>query len=109
MVLLIASLFIGYGCVSDTEETPASTKQQSDQPTDIARVKVDRQGMIYLNGDRVSLEQLRQAFARLKEAGGAVWYYREHPEGEPPPEAMAVIEAITSEQLPVRLMEQDFE
>ncbi len=72
-------------------------------------MKVDRLGAIYLNGRIVTIEALKQEFARLKRGNGAVWYYREDPQGEPPPQAMAVIQAIVDAQLPVRLMERDFE
>ena len=79
------------------------------QFTEISKVKVDRAGTIYLNGKVATIESLKQEFARLKHANGAVWYYRENSQGEPPPEAMAVIQAIIDAHLPVRLMERDFE
>ena len=50
----------------------------------IDRVKVDRDGTVFLNGQIVSLEALKQEFALLKQANGAVWYHREDPQGDAP-------------------------
>jgi hypothetical protein len=72
---------------------------------EIAKVKVDQAGTIYLTGKTVTMEELKQEFARLKQANGAVWYYRENPQGEPPAQATAVIKAIIEAKLPVRLLE----
>jgi biopolymer transport protein ExbD len=73
----------------------------------IARVKVDRAGTIFLNGRPVSLEELREEFSRLKGAHGAVWYTRDDPAGEPPPQALKVIDAIIEARLPVKLVADD--
>lgn len=69
----------------------------------VARVKVDRTGKIFLNGEQVSLDKLKDAFARLKPENGVVWYYRENPEGDPPAEATSVIQAIIDAELSIRL------
>jgi hypothetical protein len=75
---------------------------------EIAKVKVDSAGVIYLNGTLVTIEALKQEFARLKQVNGAVWYYRENPQGQPTPQAMAVIQAIIDAKLPVKVLERDF-
>jgi hypothetical protein len=75
----------------------------------VAKVKVTRSGQVFLNGQPTPLEDLRQAFQRLKTEGGVVWYYREDPSGEPPEEAMAVIQAVTDARLPIKLCEEDFD
>ena len=69
---------------------------------------MDRAGTIYLNGRVVTLEELKREFARLKSANGAVWYYRGKPQGEPPPQARAVIQAVIEAKLSVKLLETDF-
>ena len=86
-------------------------QQQDVTPTyaEIAKVKVDRNRTIYLDRKAVSIQELRDAFERLKQANGAVWYYRENPRGEPHPTAGAVIQAVIDAKLPVRLMEQGFD
>jgi hypothetical protein len=90
--------------------------QQTDQPAlggnprgAAAKVKVDSEGRIHLNGQVTSLEGLKAQLARVK----AVFYFRENPDEEPPPHVAAVIDsvvaAITAERLPVKLEEKDFD
>lgn len=79
------------------------------QFAEIAKVKVDQRGTVYLNGKTVTMEELKREFARLSQANGAVWYYRENPQGEPSAQAMTVIQAIIDASLPVRLVEKDFD
>jgi hypothetical protein len=83
--------------------------ESSQQFAEMSKVKVDRTGAIHLNGRVVTMEALTQELARLKQSIGAVWYYRENPQGEPPPQALAVVKAIIDAQLPVRMVERDFE
>ena len=70
---------------------------------EIAKVKVDRAGRIYLNGRITSLESLKREFSRLRKVDGAVWYHRENPASEPPPQGQAVIQLIIKHQLPVSM------
>jgi len=76
---------------------------------EIAKVKVDRAGRIYLNGRIVTLENLKRDLSRLHKVNGAVWYHRENPHQDPPPEALAVLQAIIDARLPVKLLEKDFD
>ena len=69
----------------------------------VAKVKVDGRGQIFLNEKLLSLDELRKAFSDLKKVDGTVWYYRENPDVEPSPEAMSVIQAVIDAQLPIRL------
>lgn len=110
-VVVVGLVVIGVGCDRGAEQRAeqAERRPAAQEATEIAKVKVTRAGMIYLNGKLVALEELKREFARLKQASGAVWYYRENPQGEPPPQAMAVVEAIVEAQLPVRLLEEDFD
>ena len=73
-------------------------------PKTVAKVFVDEAGQIFLNGSKSDLDHLKVEFARLKSVGGAVEYSRANPAGEPPPNAMDVIAAITEASLPVRLL-----
>jgi len=109
--MLVGVAFFGLGCDQWFVEAAERAREgeSSQQFGEIAKVKVNRTGTIYLNGKVVTIEALKQEFARLKQGNGAVWYYRENPQGEPPPQAMAVIQAIIDAHLPVRLMERDFE
>ena len=110
-VIIVGLAFFGLGCDRWFVEAAERTREgnATQQFAEISKVKVDRSGTIYLNKRIVTIEVLKQEFARLKEGNGAVWYYRENPQGEPPPQAMAVIQAIVDARLPVRLMERDFE
>ncbi|MFQ5846665.1 MAG: hypothetical protein ACE5IQ_03215 [Candidatus Methylomirabilales bacterium] len=56
---------------------------------EIAKVKIDRAGTIYLSGKTSTLEELKQEVVRLKQANGIIWYFRENPQDEPPAQAMA--------------------
>jgi len=76
---------------------------------EVAKVKVDRAGRIYLNGRIVTLENLKRELSRLHNVNGAVWYHRENPDQDPPPEALAVLQAIIGARLPVKLLEKDFD
>ena len=71
----------------------------------ILRVHVKADGTILANGKPTSLEGLKQQFKSLASAGGTVCYSRDNPTGEPPPNAMAVMEAIVEAKLPVQLAE----
>lgn len=90
--------------------------QQTDLPAPVgnsfgpaAKVKVDREGRIHLNGHVTSLEGLKAQLARVE----AVFYFRENPGEEPPPHVAAVIDsvvaAITAERLRVFLAKEDFD
>jgi hypothetical protein len=50
-----------------------------------------------------TIDSLRQSFKTLAEQKGAVWYYREAAKGEPPPQGMEVMKALTEARLPIRL------
>jgi hypothetical protein len=68
----------------------------------VARVAVAASGAVTFDGRPVSLPELRSELESLARWKGEVWYYRENPAAEPPPEALAVIEAIMQARLPVR-------
>jgi len=109
-----AVMFLGIlpGPLTDAvRATALQGKEQREMPSqpEIARVKVTASGEITLNGRPVSLEELKREFARLKRAGGTVWYHRANPAGEPTPEAMAVIDAVVAAGLPIKLVERDFD
>ena len=59
-----------------------------------------------MNGRRVSLEQLRQEFARLAAVGGTVQYSRDNPTSDPHPIAMEVIKAIVDAKLAVQMVQR---
>jgi biopolymer transport protein ExbD len=69
----------------------------------VMKVAVYADGRILADGHEVSLQQLREAFAQLSKAHGTVLYYREAPQSEPHPNAMAVVQAVVEARLPISL------
>lgn len=115
-ILIAASLLLA-GCQKGPDAaTPPAVRQggadptssqegeeQTPQFTEVIKVSITADGEIYADGQPVTLEQLAAKFAELKQAGGAVYYYRENPEDEPHPNATKVIELVVENSLPVRL------
>jgi hypothetical protein len=62
---------------------------------------VDGAGVITVNGRAALPADLRQVLAALKPAPTEVCYSRANPHGEPPPHAMAAMEAIAGLRLPI--------
>ncbi|MCA9038171.1 MAG: hypothetical protein KDA91_23765 [Planctomycetaceae bacterium] len=103
------------GCGSENTQTdgnesrsssPSGSNDQNTTPfddTNVAKVKVLADGTILLNDKQVVIDELKTAFAELKEKNGVVWYYREKGAGEPPPQAMSVMEAVVDAKLPIKL------
>ncbi len=75
--------------------------------SNVAKIKLDSSGKIFLNGDQVSVDTLEKALEALKRANGVVWYYRENPKSEPDsnvePVADAIMNAVVKAQVPVKL------
>ncbi|MFN8643240.1 MAG: hypothetical protein U0802_16865 [Candidatus Binatia bacterium] len=69
----------------------------------VAKVGVLSSGKILLNGSPVDLAAVEAEFKRLQAENGSVWYYREAAEGEPPPEAMSIMELVVKYKIPIRL------
>ena len=110
-IILVGFVVVGVGCDQGSRQKPQPEEGRppGQESAHVAKVKITQAGTIYLDGKTVSMAELKQEFVRLKRAQGVVWYYRENPQGEPPPQAMAVIEAIIETRLPVKLVEKDFE
>jgi hypothetical protein len=75
----------------------------------VAHFKVDAQGCYSLNGRRVLLRGVKRECARLARIGGAVLYYRENPTKDPPPEAEALIAAVSEARLPASFARRDYD
>jgi hypothetical protein len=73
---------------------------------EVAKVHVDAAGGIFLNGKAATLEDLRREFARVRTANGSVWYSRANPAGDPPPNALEVLQVVMDAKVPVRLLEK---
>lgn len=64
---------------------------------------MNRAGEIWCDDVRTSLADLGVRLAQLREAQGAVWYYREAGGDDPAPEAMAVVRMVVEQRLPISL------
>lgn len=65
-------------------------------------IVVTAAGVIKVEGELVTLEQLSTRLDQVKAANGQVWFYRD-PQGEPHPNAQRVIQLIIDHSLPVML------
>jgi hypothetical protein len=81
----------------------ASAQTKASGPP-VAKIAVTSKSLT-LDGAPVTLEQLKVKLADLKKRNGAVWYYREAstPDGDPPPQALEVIQLLVDQKLPVSL------
>ena len=71
--------------------------------TPIMKVAVFADGRVTVNGAPSSIHALRESLRTLAEQHGAVWYYREAAQQEPPPIAIDVLQEIITARLTVRL------
>jgi hypothetical protein len=69
----------------------------------IAKVAVFASGAIQLDGRPTTLPALDEELGKLKADKGVVWYHRQNPASEPPPQGTAVIQMIIKHRLPVSM------
>lgn len=67
----------------------------------VLRISVLSNGVLIADGSLTSLSDLDRTLARLKEAQGIVWYYRETGPGDPPPAALEAIKLVAKHGLPI--------
>lgn len=69
----------------------------------VAKVTVMASGALFLDGRPTTLPAIEERLKTLKAASGVVWYHRENPASEPPPQGNAVVQLIIKYQLPVSM------
>ena len=69
----------------------------------LARIKVERDGRVILDGAPVTLTQLKKALLALRKSKGRVRYYREGSRNEASAAALKVWSAVMDSGLPVDL------
>jgi len=69
----------------------------------VARVSALASGQLLLDGQPVALHALDRALADLKAKNGVVWFYRENPGHETPPQATDAIGLVVKHQLPISM------
>ena len=69
----------------------------------VAKVAVFSSGAVQLDGRPTTLPALDEELKKLKTDNGVVWYHRQNPASEPPPQGTAVIQMIIKHKLPVSM------
>ena len=69
----------------------------------VAKVAVFASGAVQLDGRPTTLPALDEELKKLKTDNGVVWYHRQNPASEPPPQGTAVIQMIIKHKLPVSM------
>lgn len=69
----------------------------------VGRIRVTRQGEIFFDDARITLEALRASLAGLRARRGVVWYYREAAGSDAPAAAMDVIRLVVEHRLPISM------
>ena len=107
--LIISTFIILIGCSNDSQneknnsETLQTEQEQTSIDSNVIKVFVGLDGKITADGKEISLNNLDSSFSKLKESNGTVFYSRDIGQGEPPQEAMKVMELIVKYGLPVKL------
>ena len=99
-VLSIGAILILIICIG------GSCKKFPDSAT-VTRIKVAKDGTIFLNGSKASLEDVQKNLEQLKANKGRVRYFRENPKGEAPPQALTVMKTIVDAGLPIKLCDSE--
>lgn len=78
--------------------TPAGANR-----TPVGRIRVTREGEIFYDGARTTLEALRTSLVGLRARRGVVWYYREAGGSGAPAAAMDVVRLVVEHRLPISM------
>ena len=104
----IAILLI-IGCANNNQNDKSVsekvTTQEQHAATDSIFIKiyVEQDGKIIADGNDISLNALDSSLSKIKESNGVVYYSRANAQGEPPEQAMQVMELIVKYSLPVKM------
>ena len=69
----------------------------------VARISALASGKLLLNGKPTDVKSIDAELGKIKERKGEVWYYRENPQAEPHPNAIAVVELVLKHRLPISM------
>lgn len=70
---------------------------------EILKISVFKSGEIYVENKTFTLQELDGLLAANAQKNGAVWYYREAAQGEPPPQAMEAINLVIKHKRPISM------
>jgi hypothetical protein len=69
----------------------------------VLRIRVLTSGKVLLNGKEGNLPDVKRALEKARSEKTVVWYYRESNKGEPPQQAMEVIQLVIENKLPISM------
>jgi hypothetical protein len=95
--LLLVLAFAGCGGYA------ARNKTAMDESTSVLKIAVFSDGRLTVDGAPSSIQKLQESLRKLSEKHGAVWYYRESAQQEPPPIATEVLKEVIAARVPIRL------
>lgn len=96
LLLAVSCLVLGGGC-----------GRHADGNVQVTHVKVSEAGKIYINNHVSTLEDLVAECQRLKKEGGALLYFREHPDYLPTTEQGEIIKAVNATKVTVRFVKTE--
>jgi hypothetical protein len=108
-VVMVLLVIVASGC---NRQEPASSSPpactQAVLATELrkapkAELRVMADGALYLDGQPASLVAVDKRLNQLAKENGAVWYYRESFQAEPPPSATQVIKLMIKYRLPITM------
>jgi hypothetical protein len=67
----------------------------------VLKISALADGTLLMNGEPATLSKISPELAKLQQAEGVVWYYRENPSAEQPADVKALFAVIFQYQLPV--------
>ncbi len=99
-IFLFLVLFIT-GCANKSDQSIVATKQNSEDSV-VLKIFVDKDGIIIVEGNRVTLEMLDLKLDSLQKKNGIVYYSRSNIAAEPPQSALIVAELVARHDLPIK-------
>lgn len=105
-LMFIALMLFGAGCNRGSAVSQQQGRIMVSAPREVAKIKVEQDGVIYLNKKPVNIEELKQELTRLKANNGGVWYWLEDPSN---PQAKMVERAILDANVPIKISQEKFE
>ena len=100
LLLIVLTMVAVLGCHQTAPDRPS---QPAETTGPILKVAVFADGRLTVDEKPSTVDELRDSLARIREQGGAVWYYREAGQEEPPPIVLQVMGALADAKVPIRL------
>jgi hypothetical protein len=106
LVAIVAALLIPVvllGCKDKDGSLGGGSGQQQVPNTVVAKISMHADGTFLVDGSAMNLATLDQQLSKLATDSGVVWYYREHPESNPHPNALKVMDLVIKHNLSISM------